>query len=179
MSPWRVVAVPALLALAACRQQNPEYEAMSAPPPPPAAVLGPALDSVPLQAKLARMQGLLDEALARGITGDGSSRIVAVKLLADRLLEVPPPFSWLRAGYSTESKLRQIQSLSDRLLSELRRDDADQAVATADTRQLRASVVRLRGDLARGGGTPPPSLDSLLSSIPRTEGVPQAGAADE
>lgn len=176
---WKLVAVPALLALAACTQKNPEYEAMSAPPPPPAAVLGPALDSVPLQAKLARMQRLLDEALANGVTGEGSARIVAVKLLADRLLEVPPPFSWLKAGYSTESKLRQIQSLSDRLLSELRRDDADETVAAADTRQLRASIARLRNELGQGGGAPPPSLDSLLAQIPRSAGVSQAGAADE
>ena len=180
MAHWKVGAVPVvLLALGACTQKNPEYEAMSAPPPPPAAVLGPALDSVPLQAKLARMQGLLDEALSHGITGDGSSRIVAVKLLADRLLEVPPPFRWLKAGYSTEAKLRQIQSLSDRLLSELRREDADENVARADTRQLRASVAGLRAQLAQGGGAAPPSLDSLLAQIPRTEGVPQAGAADE
>ncbi len=173
------VAVLALAALAGCAQKNPEYDAMSAPPPPPAAVLGPALDSVPLQSKLTRMQRLLDDALAKGVTGDGSSRIVAVKLLADRLLEVPPPFSWLRAGYSTESKLRQIQSLSDRLLSELRRDDTDEQVATADTRQLRATIVNLRTQLAQGGGAPPLPVDSLLSQIPRTEGVPQAGAADE
>jgi len=179
MAHWKVGAVPALLALAACTQKNPEYEAMSAPPPPPAAVLGPALDSVPLQAKLARMQGLLDEALAHGITGDGNARIVAVKLLADRLLEVPPPFGWLRTGYSTESKLRQIQSLADRLLSELRRTDADEKVATADTRQLRASIASLREQLAQGGGAPPPSLDSLLAHIPRSAGVPQTGAADE
>ncbi len=176
---WKWAAVPALLALGACTQQNPEYEAMSAPQPPPAAVLGPALDSVPLQVKLARMQSLLDDALNHGITGDGSARIVAVKLLADRLLEVPPPYSWLKAGYSTESKLRQIQSLADRLLSELRREDADENVAKADTRQLRTSIIRLRGELAQGGGPPPPSLDSVLAQVPRTAGVDQAGAVDQ
>lgn len=172
------LAAVAVLALAACTQKNPEYDPMSAPPPPPAAVLGPALDSVPLAAKLARMQGLLDDALARGITGQGTTRIVAVKLLADRLLEVPPPFLWLRAGYFTDAKLRQVEALADRVLSELRRDDVAESVAVADTRQLRDAVVRLRRDLALGGSTPPVSIDSLLAGVPQQAGVAQGEATD-
>lgn len=152
---------------------------MSAPPPPPAAVLGTALDTIPLQVKLGRMQSLVDDALAHGITGDGSSRIVAVKLLADRLLEVPPPFRWLRSGYSTEAKLRQIEALSDRLLSQLRREDADESVATADARQLRRSIGQLRAELALGGTNPPPTLDSLLATIPREAGISAAAQGSD
>ncbi len=172
------LAAGALVALAACSQKNPEYDPMSAPPPPPAAVLGPALDSIPLAAKLARMQALLDDALARGITGQGTTRIVAAKLLADRLLEVPPPYLWLKAGYSTDSKLRQVEALADRVLAELRRDDVDERVALADTRQLRDAVVRLRQDLALGGVAPPVPVDSLLATIPQQAGIGQGEATD-
>ncbi len=168
----------ALLALAACSQKNPEYDPMSAPPPPPAAVLGPALDSVPLPAKLARMQDLLDDAIAHGITGQGTTRIVAVKLLSDRLLEVPPPFPWLRAGYSTDARLRQVEALADRVLSELRRDDVDENVAMADTRQLRDAVAQLRRDLALGGAPAPVPVDSLLATIPQQAGIGQGEATD-
>ncbi len=172
------LALAAPLVLAACSQKNPEYDPMSAPPPPPAAVLGPALDSVPLAAKLARMQALLDDALAHGITGQGTTRIVAVKLLSDRLLEVPPPFQWLRAGYYTDAKLRQVEALADRVLSELRRDDVDEKVAMADTRQLRDAVARLRQDLALGGGNAPVPIDSLLATIPRQAGIGQGEPTD-
>jgi len=161
----------ALCALAACAQKNPEYDALSAPPPPPAAVLGPALDSIPLSAKLARMQGLLDDAVDHGITGQGTTRIVAVKLLADRLLEVPPPFPWLRDGYYTDTRLRQVQSLADRILAELRRDDVDENVAMADTRELRDAVARLRQELALGGGRAPIPVESLLAAIPKQAGI--------
>ncbi len=168
----------ALIALAACAQKNPEYDALSAPPPPPAAVLGPALDTVPLPTKLARMQGLLDDALRRGITGQGTTRIVAVKLLADRLLEVPPPYPWLRDGYFTDTRLRQIQSLADRILAELRRDDVDETVAMNDTRGLRDEVARLRQELALGGGRPPVPMDSILATIPRQAGIGQGEQTD-
>lgn len=172
------IAAVVSLAPAACTQRNPEYEPMSAPPPPPAAILGPALDSVPLPAKLARMQRLLDDALAHGITGQGTTRIVAVKLLADRLLEVRPPFPWLKAQYYTDARLRQIEALADRVLIELRRDDIDESVALADTRQLRDEVARLRRELAMGGGRAPLPLDTLLASVPREAGVAEGEATD-
>ncbi len=175
---FAALALGALLAPAACSQKNPEYDPMSAPPPPPAAVLGPALDSVPLAAKLARMQGLLDDALAHGITGQGTTRIVAVKLLADRLLEVPPPFPWLKAGYATDSKLRQVEALADRVLSELRRDDVDENVAMADTRQLRDTIGQLRRDLALGGAPQPVAVDSLLATLPQQAGIGPGQATD-
>ncbi len=176
--PLAALALVASLALAACTQKNPEYDPLSAPPPPPAAVLGPALDTVPLPAKLARMQDLLEDAIAHGITGQGTTRIVAVKLLADRLLEVPPPFPWLKAGYSTDSRLRQVEALADRVLSELRRDDVDESVAMADTRQLRDAVARLRQDLALGGATPPVPIDTLLATVPQQAGIGQGEATD-
>jgi len=168
----------ALLGLAACSHSNPEDDPMSAPPPPPAAVLGPALDSVPLAVKLTRMQALLDDALARGITGQGTTRIVAVKLLADRLLEVPPPYPWLKTRYYTDAKLRQVEALADRVLSELRRDDVNVNVALADTRQLRDAVARLRRDLALGGGPAPVPVDSLLAAIPQQAGVTASEPTD-
>ncbi len=172
--PWPAVA---LLALAACAQKNPEYEAVSAPPPPPAAVLGPALDSIPLPAKLARMQALLDDAVTHGITGGGSARMVAVKLLADRLLEVPPPFSTLKDGYSLESRLRQVGARADRIRSELRREDADEGVVTDETRRLRNQVVALRHELAQGGAPNRTPVDSLLATIPRNPSTSQYSEA--
>lgn len=173
----RVLPVVALLALAACTQKNSEYEAMSAPPPPPAAVLGPALDSVPLAAKLARMQALLDDAVTHGITGGGGARMVAVKLLADRLLEIPPPFPLLKDGYSLESRLRQVEARADRILSELRREDVDESVATDETRKLRDQVAALRHELALGGARNPPPLDSLLATIPQNPSTSQYSEA--
>lgn len=167
-----------LLALGACTQRNREYDPLSAPPPPPAAVLAPALDSLPLDRKLARMQQLLDEALVRGVTAQGSTRIVAVEMLSDRLLEVPPPFARLRSGYSTETLLRKIQSLADRVVAELRREDTDERTAVADTRALRDEIAGLRRELSLGGTGAPPSLDSLLATIPRTQGVPQGEPTD-
>ncbi len=167
----------AALALAGCNQRNPEYEAMSAPAPPPAAVLGPALDSIPLPVKLARMQGLLDDAVAHGITGGGSARIVAVKLLADRLLEVPPPFSMLKDGYSLEARLRQVEARADRILSELRREDADEGAVMNETRTLRMQVASLRRELALGGAPNPPPLDSLLATIPANPSISQYSEA--
>ena len=172
--PWPAVA---LLALAACTQKNPEYEAMSAPAPPPAAVLGPALDSVPLSAKLKRVQALLDDAVAHGVTGGGSTRMVAVKLLADRLLEVPPPYSMLKDGYSLGSRLQQVEARSDRILSELRREGVDEAVVADETRRLRDQVAALRHELALGGAPNPPPIDSLLATIPRNHSTAQYSEA--
>lgn len=171
------LAAAALMALTACKQKNPEYDPLSAPAPPPAAVLGPTLDSVPLPAKLARMQALLDDAVAHGVTGTGSARIVAVKLLADRLLEVPPPFGYLKDGYSLESRLRQVEARADRILAELRREDADEHVVAGETRALRTQVASLRRELALGGSLPPPSMDSLLATIPRNPSISQYSEA--
>lgn len=173
-----ILAGAAGLFVAACAQRNREYDAISGPPPPPAAVLAPALDSVPLDTKLARMQSLLDTALVNGVTGVGSARVVAAELLSDRLLEVPPPVAWLRAGYSTESHLRQIQEQADRVVAELRREDVDENVAVADTRALRDQIVRLRKELALGGTTPPAPIDSILATIPKNLGIAQGEVTD-
>ncbi|MBX6362498.1 MAG: hypothetical protein IRZ00_01410 [Gemmatimonadetes bacterium] len=157
--------VAALVAVAGCRHSNPEDEPMSAAPPS-AALLSPALDSLPLDAKLTRMQQLLDAALVTGPTTDaGRVNAFAAEVISDRLLEVPPPFAWLRSAYGTEARLRQIQSLADRIVAELRRADTSEAELTADIRLLRKRVATLRAELAQGGTAAPWPLDSLLAQI--------------
>lgn len=165
--------LPALVAgalLAACAQRNPEDSALSAPPPPPAAVVA-GLDSVPLDAKLARMQVLLDESLEDGPAGSGRNNLIAVELISDRLLEAPPPFAWTRDGYSTDARLRQLQSLADRIIAELRREDPDHAPLVADVHTLRSEIAAIRSELALGGGPAPPPMDSLLAQIPIEHGA--------
>ncbi|HET9986015.1 MAG TPA: hypothetical protein VFQ38_20615 [Longimicrobiales bacterium] len=159
--------VAALLAAAGCRHSNPEDEPISQPAPPPAAVMSPALDSLPLDAKLSRMQQMLDAALVAGpTTNAGRIDVFAAEVISDRLLEVPPPVAWLRTAYGTESRLRQLQSLADRIVAELRREDTSEAALTADIRLLRKQVAALRGELAQGGTTAPWPMDSLLTRIP-------------
>jgi hypothetical protein len=156
----------ALLAAAGCRHSNPEDEPMSRAAPPPAAVLSPALDSLPLDAKLSRMQQMLDAALVSGPTTEaGRVDVFAAEVISDRLLEVPPSVAWLRTGYGTEARLRQLQSLADRIVAELRRDETSDSALTADVRLLRRQVATLRGELAQGGTRAPWPMDSLLSQI--------------
>jgi hypothetical protein len=163
------LALPLLLALAACSRGNPGTAAQA----PPVAVPGLAPDTLPLSGKLARMDTLLGDALERGpLTARGRASLAGAALIAERALDVAPPFPRLRSGYATSSRLQQIQALADRVLIELHRPGADDDTLRAGIRALRARVTRLRQELAQGGSAAPPPLDSLLARLPRTAPTP-------
>jgi hypothetical protein len=158
---WMAVALLALLA--GCRHTQDE-DGVSGPVPPPAAEITAITENMPLDQKLALMQADLDDALRQNLKGTAPTRIYHAEAISDRLLEAPPPFTWLRGAYSTETRLRQIQALADRCVAEVRRQEAE-PVVRADVRDLQQEIVRLRAELAAGGGARPASLDSLLAGV--------------
>ena len=154
--------MPALLlaTLAACSQGNPEEDAVSGPAPPPAAAFA-MRGAVSLDRSLAM---IADEVLAAQNEGDLTNRLVRAEAISDRLLETKLPFAWMTArAYGVESLLRQIQSLSDRILAELRRGAHPEEI-DRDLKDLAAKVKDLRAGLKSGGGPMPISLDSLLAA---------------
>jgi hypothetical protein len=72
------------------------------------------------------------------------------------------PFEWIPdQQYSLESRLRQIQSLADRVLAMLDTGvQRDTVLAELDL--LREEVIRVRQLVARGGTRAPPPIERLL-----------------
>jgi hypothetical protein len=145
---------------AACARSNPEDAQVSSPAPPPSAALvrGP----VRLDQTLAQ----LEAELAAAIRGDGnfSDHLINAEAITDRLLEAQLPFTYITArAYGVESMLRQIQSLADRVLAEMR-TNVRQEIVERDTRDIYNRVRDLRAALRAGGGAMPLSLDSLLAA---------------
>ena len=157
--------IAVLAGLAGCRR-NPEEEAVSEPTPPPAAAFASQHQSLDEGLKA------LDEELQRAMRGslEGQSakeHFLRAEAITDRLLEADLPFLWLKSrDYSVESAVRQIQALADRVVAQVR-NGLDGARIEPDVRELRQKVLRLRQDLAAGGGPPPLPLDSLLARYAR------------
>lgn len=149
-----------LVAAAGC-QRSVEDEAMSAPPPPPAALIAPVRDSMTLDGKLERLEHELTAAIEGGLEGESLYRMFRAEAITDRLLESSLPFGWLADDYFLDARLRQLQALADRVVSQLRRDEPIEQ-SLADAIELRRRVVELRAALAGQGGDPPTPLDSLL-----------------
>jgi len=129
----------------------------------PAAALAPIPGDMPLDSTLAMLEAELESALGGGTGDDDVNRsLLRAEAISDRLLESRMPFEWLSgAGYSVEARLRQVQSLADRVAAQLRvRGPRDRMLADAE--DLRRQVAQLRADLARGGGAAPTPLDELL-----------------
>lgn len=134
-------------------------------------------------ARLADALELLDRELAAAIRADmnddGLRRFVRAEAITDRLLETQYPFAWLRAGsYSLDAKLRQIQSLADRITAQLS-SKAPHETLMEDVRLLRRSVLQLRADLTQGGGAAPPSLERLLAGRDTLNLIGAEGAGGE
>jgi len=160
-----------LVAAAAGCGRGPAEERASGPPPPPAAAIAPIRDSMSLAERLARLDAELAAAVRARLEGRGAVHLLRAEAITDRLLEVPPPFEWLRDGYLVGARLRQLQARADRIVSALRRGARPEALV-GEAVALRREVRRLAAALAAGGGPPPPPLDSLLAAVP-----PDTGAA--
>lgn len=143
--------------------RNPEDDRMSAPPPPPAAMIAPITESMPLEDRLQQLQHELDMALIRDSFDDEArARLYRAEAITDRITESAPPFEWLAEDYDLSARLRQLQSLADRVVASIRRDEAPEDIL-ADASRLRQSVIALREALSIPGGEAPVPLDSLLA----------------
>lgn len=145
--------------------------------PPAAAFLGQG--AVGLEARLDAIEADLATLLEQGLDDERQILVLRAEAMTDRLLEDEPSAAWLASGYLVEARLRQIQALADRVVSEMRRGVARELVLE-DIAALRESVADLRTRLGQpGNSAPPPTLDSLLAmptSVDRP--LPAAPAAD-
>lgn len=130
----------------------------------PAAAVVPIVAGMPLDQILALLQAELDTALAEDVDEeDVNTHLARAEAITDRLLDSRIPFEWLsNEEYSLNARLRQIQSMADRVQAQIRSRAARQNML-ADAETLRADVIRLRAEIAEGGGAAPPPLDELLT----------------
>lgn len=169
----RYLLVLALLPLACGRvRPSPEEEG------PPAAALA-RLTGVQLHEALGLLERELVAAMRAGLEGEGTAAFIRAEAVSDRLLETRFPFEWLRAdSYSVQARIRQIQSLADRVES-LLRTGASRDSAMADLRRLRRDVLDLRRDLAQGGSGRPTPLERLLAGRDTLDLLAGEGATGE
>jgi len=145
---------------AAC--QWPGTPGRSAPPAQPLPEIGP---QTPVGDALALLQARLDSVLAAGLDDSGPGRLERAEAISDRLLETRLPFAWISAeSYSVEARLRQVQTMTDRV-SAMRAGGARSEEVLIEVDSLRAAVARLRHDLAAGGHAAPPPVQQLLSTM--------------
>lgn len=148
--------------IVACQRSNPEENAISAPAPGPSVALAPLRGQVRLDQTLAQLESQLAAALRDD--SQFTEHLINAEAITDRLLETQLPFAWITSrSYGVESILRQIQSLADRLLAELR-SGVREEVVRRDARDMYQRVRDLRIALRAGGGALPISLDSLLAA---------------
>jgi hypothetical protein len=103
--------------------------------------------------------------LENGLAGEGRERAFRAEILTDRLLESRPPFQWLANGYYMEARLRQVQSMADRIVARLRRGEPDVQIME-DVRALHQHVNLLQAAVREGrGGDAPPPLEVLLAPL--------------
>lgn len=146
--------------------------------PPAAAVLAPGMETENLDEQLREME----VELHRAQEGE-PERLLTAEAISDRLIHADRSVHWLAVGYDVQSRLRQLQTMADRIVAQLRRGMPLEAVAE-DVAVLRLAVRDLQGHLAMsGGGAAPPPLDSLLDQDPLRDAeaasVAEARAADE
>jgi hypothetical protein len=124
------------------------------------------VSGLPLERILERLEAQIDSALDEGLGAGAVRRLAAAEAVTDRLIETGLPFEWLRVdgGYSVEARLRQIQTLADRVMA-LSRGSVGRDSLGAGARAFRDGVRGLREDLAKGGGTPPIPVANLLRAI--------------
>jgi hypothetical protein len=173
-----LLTVPLTLGVIAC-DLTPDSTRVAGGTPPAAAVLAPGED-VELIDKLA----MVAVEIERALEGE-PARVLTAEALTDQLMHAPRDIDWLATGYSVEARVRQIQAQADAIVAKMRRGSSLNALEP-DLRALQASVRHLREQLqVPGGGTAPPSLETLLAQDPlrgaqatiRTP-AQDAGAAD-
>lgn len=149
-----------------CARGGDEVKVAAVGAPPPAVVLTSALGPLSLNEKLI----LLEQELAAGaaqekVNEEAIVRFFRAEAITDRLLASEEPFRWLAEGYDLEARIRQIQSLADRVVAQVRRGAADDGILE-DVAVLLRQVKELRSSLSVPGGAAPPTLEALLSSVP-------------
>ena len=145
--------------------------------PPPAAALYGGEGGVGLETRLDRLESDLTAVLDADLDEDALVYLMRAEATTDRLLEDEPSHAWLGSGYYVEARLRQIQALADRIVSEVRRGVARELVLE-DVAALRLSVTDLREQLQQpGNGAAPPPLDSLLVASQDDAPAPRPGAS--
>lgn len=153
-----------LLLLAACARA-PGDDLPAGPAPPPATLITAVTESMTLDGKLRFLEQELDRVLRAGEIDDRARiRVYLAEAITDRLLDNPPPYTWLAQGYDLEAKVRQLQALADRVVAEVRREEPNDEIF-ADLTMLRRRVGDLRRDLSVPGRDAPPPLDSLLAGV--------------
>lgn len=156
---WLALVVGLAVTAACGRTPQPDdgIRAGQAAPPPRT---NPSLD-----ASLARMEAELDTALAAGIDGAGIERLYRAEEISNRLLESHLPFAWLEdQRYSVDARLRQIQSVADRVVARIRSSGRQEDLVT-DVESLRSEIRLLRVSLAKGGTAAPTPIDRLLLQL--------------
>ena len=152
-----VLGVAILAGCGRAPQPDDGLRAGQATPPPRT---NPSLD-----ASLARMEAELDTALAAGVDGAGIERLYRAEEISNRLLESHLPFAWLEdQNYSVDARLRQIQSVADRVVARIRSSGREEEL-TADVESLRAEIRTLRAGLARGGTAAPIPIERILTQL--------------
>jgi hypothetical protein len=150
-----------LLLLASCQRLS---DASAAATEVPATAVVPLASGLPLDQMLDMLQRELDAAVSGELDDDDvNARLIRAEAITDRLLDSRIPFEWLSAEhYRLDARLRQIQALADRVIAQIRSRAARTAMLT-DARVLRDDVVRLRGEIGKGGGAAPRPLSELLA----------------
>ncbi len=164
MLPLAKSILPLLIVLAAsCRQPAEDSVLPSERTLPPATAFESAGEAETLDGQLARLEAEIAAALETRNQDDLRARMMLAEAISDRLLEEEPPAEWLPGRYYVEARLRQLQSLADRVLARLTRGASPEAVRS-DLEDLRSQVAGVREALrdARELDAPPP-LDSLLA----------------
>jgi hypothetical protein len=170
---WSVVL---LVAAAGCGPRGPGGEA--AEQAPPAAAVA-RLTGVPLHEGLTLLEREIVAALRDRLEGPGLDAFQRAEAVSDRLLETRFPFEWLRDdSYSVQARVRQIQSLADRVEASVRAG-APRDSSVADLRRLREEVLELRQQLAEGGSGRPTPLERLLAGRDTQNLVAAEGATGE
>ena len=129
--------------------------------PPAAAVVAPGMETETLEEQLTDLVAEVERARA----GE-PDRVLMAEAITDRLIHAQRPVDWLASGYDVEARLRQLQAMADRVVARLRRgatiEEVQRELATVQT-----AVEDLQAQLGRpGGGSAPPTLDSLLAQDP-------------
>jgi hypothetical protein len=169
--------IPALLMtlLAACGP-TPQDEL---PLQSAAAIMLEVRPGAPLDSLLYTLDSYLARAQEGWLEGEAATDFRRAEALTDRLLEARMPFQWIPdQQYSLESRLRQIQSLADRVLAMLDTGvQRDTVLAELDI--LREEVIRTRQIVARGGTRAPPPIERLLELGADARAAGGAGAAGQ
>ncbi|HSJ24121.1 MAG TPA: hypothetical protein VK929_05580 [Longimicrobiales bacterium] len=150
--------MPVLMLAAACGaapQSEPPMQAT-------AAIMTEVRPGAPLDEVLQLMDAHLVRALEGRLEGEALQDFRRAEAISDRLLETRMPFEWITSEqYSLEARLRQVQSLADRILAMVEIGASRDSIV-ADTELLRESVLRIRELIAQGGTPAPPHIHRLL-----------------